>query len=74
MTKWCWGHAYQLIIVRLTLRLDSITHVRILELHKALRKQNLDVSKAQKGELRIAEDQAVEMKRRVELQVRMGAL
>jgi hypothetical protein len=29
----------------------------------------LDVSKAQKGELRIAEDQAVEMRRRVELQV-----
>lgn len=42
---------------------------RVLELHKALRKQGLDVSKAQKGELRIAEDQAVEMRRRVELQV-----
>lgn len=41
----------------------------MLELHKALRKQGLDVSKAQKGELRIAEDQAVEMRRRVELQV-----
>ncbi|KAM3573360.1 hypothetical protein VYU27_004660 [Nannochloropsis oceanica] len=41
---------------------------KILELHKALRKQGLDVSKAQKGELRIAEDQAVEMRRRVELQ------
>ena len=42
-----------------------------MELHKALRKQGLDVSKAQKGELRIAEDQAVEMRRRVELQVRV---
>jgi len=43
----------------------------VSELHKALRKQGLDVSKAQKGELRIAEDQAVEMRRRVELQVRV---
>jgi alkylated DNA nucleotide flippase Atl1 len=45
---------------------------RVLELHKALRKQGLDVSKGQKGELRIAEDQAVEMRRRVELQVRVA--
>lgn len=42
---------------------------RIAELHKALRRQGLEVTKAQKGELRIADDQAIEMRRRVELQV-----
>lgn len=45
---------------------------RIAELHKALRRQGLEVTKAQKGELRVADDQAVEMRRRVELQVRGG--
>lgn len=47
---------------------------KILELHKALRKQGLEVTKAQKGELRIAEDQAVEMRRRVGLQVGNASL
>lgn len=42
---------------------------RIAELHKALRRQGLEVTKAQKGELRIADDQAIELRRRVELQV-----
>ncbi len=42
---------------------------RIAELHKALRRQGLEVTKAQKGELRIADDQTIELRRRVELQV-----
>ena len=48
---------------------DGSPRRRIIELHRALRRNGLEVTKAQKGELRIAEDQAIEYKRRVQLQV-----
>jgi ABC-type transporter Mla MlaB component len=40
-----------------------------MEFQRSLKKQGIVVDKAQKGELRIAEDNIEELKRRIELQV-----
>lgn len=48
----------------------SLCARRLLDFQRGLRRQGIEVDKAQKGELRISEDTVLELKRRIELQVR----